>query len=87
MIMTEAPNPCGPNRLYYIIADVNGGITKCSNGYDTEVSSPLYFTTLDECCVELLSLDENDGNDEVCYYTDVCGPMKYPNPNRHGDGH
>jgi hypothetical protein len=47
----------------------------------------LYFTTLDECCVELLGLDENDGTDEVCHYKDVCGPMTYPNPNWHGDGH
>ena len=37
--------------------------------------------------VMMMAMDENDGNDEVCYYTDVCGPMKYPNPNRHGDGH
>ena len=83
-IDTYAPTPCS-SRLYYIIT--KGGKTKCSNGYDAEVISPLYFTTLDECCVELLDLDEYHGNDEVCYYMDVCGPMTYPNPNWHGDGH
>ena len=72
--VTPAPTPCG-NRLFYIVTI--DGITKCSNGYDSETDSKLFFETSTECCAELIMDGVADCN-ENCKVVDVCNPTDAP---------
>ena len=73
--VTPAPTPCG-NRLFYIITI--GGITKCSNGYDSEIDGPNFFETSTECCAELIIMDGALDADDYCKVIDVCNPTDAP---------
>ena len=73
--VTSAPTPCG-NRLFYLVAI--DGITKCSNGYDSEIDGPNSFETGAECCAYLTSENNMPVADDPCKVVDVCNPTDAP---------
>ena len=76
--ITAAPTPCG-NRLFYIITI--DGVTKCSNGYDSEADTPDFFDTSTDCCAYLTNegmVDSSADTDYYCKVIDVCNPTDAP---------
>ena len=71
---TAAPTPCGNRRFYIVTID---GITKCSNGYDSETDFPDFFDTSTECCDYLTDENMLDA-DDYCKVIDVCNPTEAP---------